>query len=69
MSWSNQDGQSNWVDSTGALTGPPQEGKDVNLTNRTGTNASGPTVMTFDTATDPKINSLTIDFERRRPSR
>jgi hypothetical protein len=61
LSWSNQDGQSNWVDSTGAPTGPPQEGKDVNLNNRTGTNASGPTVMTFDAATDPKINSLTID--------
>jgi hypothetical protein len=61
LSWSDQNSQSNWVNSTGALTAPPQPGKDVFVTNRTGTNASGPTVMTFDAATDPKINSLTID--------
>ena len=61
LSWSNQNSQSNWVNSTGALTGPPQTGKDVFVTNQTGMNANGPTVMTFDAATDPNINGLTID--------
>ena len=59
VSWSNQ---SNWVDQTGApTTSPPTLGSNVFINNRTGTNASGPTVVNFDATTDPKPNSLTID--------
>ena len=59
VNWSNQ---SNWVDQTGApTTSPPTLGSNVFINNRTGTNASGPTVVNFDATTDPKPNSLTIN--------
>ena len=60
-SWSNQSGQSNWVTQTGAATTPPTPGGNVFINIRTSANASGPTVVNFDAATDPKINSLTIN--------
>ena len=62
LSWINAVGaQSNWVNQTGAATSPPTPGGNVFITNRTGVNASGQTIMTFDATTDPKPNSLTID--------
>jgi hypothetical protein len=61
LSWSNAGGQSNWVDQNGAAASPPEPGKDVYITNSTGANASGPTVVNFDTTTDPQPNDLTID--------
>ena len=60
MSWSDKVGQSNWVGPTGASTSPPTAANDVFITNRTGAPVSS-TIMTFDAASDPKINSLTID--------
>jgi hypothetical protein len=60
LSWSNKLGQSNWVNVSGASTSPPAAGQDVFITNRTGAPVSE-TIMTFDAASDPKINSLTID--------
>ena len=61
LSWSNAGGQSNWVDQNGATASQPEPGKDVYITNRTGTNASGPTIVNFDAATDPQPKTLTID--------
>jgi hypothetical protein len=61
LSWSNQGGQSNWVNQSGASVSPPTSGGNVNITNRTGANASGPTVVNFDATSDPQPNSLTID--------
>ena len=63
LSWSNTGGQSNWVTTAGGSTAsaPPQAGDDVFLVNTSKATATGPTIMNFDAATDPKINSLTID--------
>jgi hypothetical protein len=62
LSWSNAGGtQRNWVDQTAAVTTPPTPGGNVFIGPLTGANASGPTVVNFDAATDPKVNSLTID--------
>jgi PEP-CTERM motif len=61
VSWSNQGGQSNWVNQADATVSPPTQGGNVNIINRTGANASGPTIVNFDATTDPQPNSLTID--------
>jgi hypothetical protein len=61
LSRSNADGQSNWVDQNGATASQPEPSKDVYITNRTGANASGPTIVNFDPATDPQPKALTID--------
>jgi PEP-CTERM motif len=61
LSWSDAGGQSNWVDQNGATASPPEPSKDVYITNSTGANASGPTVVNFDATTDPQPKTLTID--------
>lgn len=56
LSWSSS---ANWLASGAATT--PQAGDDVFVTNTSASNASAPTVVTYDATTNPSLNSLTIE--------
>ncbi|HUN74806.1 MAG TPA: hypothetical protein VMU40_09860 [Steroidobacteraceae bacterium] len=56
LSWSSS---ANWL--VGGTATTPQTGDDVFVTNTSASNASAPTVVTFDATTNPSLNSLTIE--------